>query len=341
MEKQDIRFRIKETCDERTPDVLNSIKNSSEFRVPVKNKKSLLDYFSLKSFSYSLASVFVIALLITLVMTSQPSTPVIASTITVDINPSIEITLDEDDNVINVVAINDDGEEIINPNTTFRGLSLDQAIEILIEEAYDQGFIVDTTEENVVLISVDSDNSELRERLETQLETKIAAEVVKYSALVRVIKERNPDVTNEQLENLVTIARNNKITIAKLSLINKIIILDDSYTLFNLKDQSIKDLYILHYSLLSPIENITDIEPDEVQDLIDDAQEHQITVAKLLLINKILELEEAYTLEDLKDLTVRELNGIHYKLLNTETTEDDNPGNNDDPGNSDDPGNGN
>ena len=316
-----------------TRNILNNIKNSSQFKIPIKEKKSFNSYFSLRRLSYSLATVFILVLVVALVFSSS-RIPVIASTITVDINPSIEITLDDEDNVINVTAINDEGAEIINRDIKFKGLTLDRVLEILIEEAYRRGYIIETIEENVILISVDSNNSAVKERIEAQLETKIANEVSKYAALVRVIKENGNDLSQAELKSLADFAKENKITVAKLLLINKIIILDDAYTLATLKSYSIRDLYLLHYQLLDPVED-DDIPNDtELRELENIAQTHKISVAQLVLINKIIALENTYTIDDLKDYSVRELYGIHYKLLNQ--TKINLPGNSDDS-----PGNGN
>lgn len=335
MEKQDLKFKIKESCDERTPDILKKIKNSSEFRIPVKTKKSLNDYFSFKSFSYSLATVFVLAIVVTLVFMSTPATPVIASTITVDINPSIQITLDDDDFVINVTAVNADGEKIISRDIKYSGLTLDRCIEILIEKAYEQGYIVDSTEENVILIRVDSENPEAKSRIEAQLETKLINEVSRYAQLVRIIKENDIDITPEELKDLINIANENKISVAKLLLINKIIFLDDSYTLLSLKDLGIRNLYILHYQLLAPEVNIDDLTPSEIQKIIDIAQQNQITVSKLILINRIIDLDNSQTLESLKNLSTRDLHAIHYGLLNPASNRGNNSkNNNNDSGNS-------
>jgi len=252
MDQQNLKSKILESCNERTPDILSKIKNSSEFRIPVKTKKSFSDYFSFKRLSYSLATIFILAIVVTLVFTSGPTTPVIASTITVDINPSVQITLDSDDNVINVTAINADGEEIVNRDVTYRGLSLDDVIEILIEKAYEKGFIIEANDENIILISIDSSNEQVRERLERQLEIKIRNEVNRYAQLVRVIKERNPNITDEQIDNFTKIARNNHISLGKLLLIKKIIVLDETRDLEELKELSVKELYQIHYSLLHP-----------------------------------------------------------------------------------------
>lgn len=254
MKKNDMLFKIKESFDERTPDVLSKIKNSHKFKIPQKTKKSLSDYISVKSFSYSLATIFILALLITTVIMSGPSTPVVASTITLDINPSIEITLDEDDFVINITGLNDEGETLISRDIKYRGLTLDRAIEIIIEKANERGYIIEMGEENVILIKVDTNSEEARVRIEELLQTKIANEVNKYGQLVRVIKERNPNVTDEQIGLLIDIARTNKISVAKLLVIRRIIILDDTKTLEELKDVSVRELYRIEYRLLNPLE---------------------------------------------------------------------------------------
>lgn len=251
MNKTNLQYKIKESLTEITPDVLENIKKSSQFKVPEKEEKRFMFFESFKKMSFSLATVFALVLVVTLIFSSQKVTPVVASTITVDINPSIQITLDEDDNVINVTAINDDGEEIIK-NIRFKGLTLDRAIEIIIKKASERGFIVDTTDENVILISVDSKNAEVKARVEAKLEVKIKNEVKKYSAFVRVIKENGGDVSPEQLDKLVEFAKENKITLAKLLRIKKIIVLDESYTISDLKDLSIRELFTIEKNLLNP-----------------------------------------------------------------------------------------
>ncbi len=257
MERNNLEFKIKESLSERTPDVLDKIKNSSQFKVPEKEEKRFVIFSSFKKMSFSLATVFALVLVLALVFSSQKVTPVIASTITVDINPSIQITLDEDDNVIAVTSINADGEEIIR-NIRFKGLTLDRAIEIIIEKANEKGFIVETTDENVILINVNSKNAEIKARVEAQLETKITSEVNKYGALVKVVKGKSGEVTQNQMNSLVAIAKENKISVAKLLLIKKIILLDDTFTIADLKDLSVRELYNIEYNLLNPEE---DIEP--------------------------------------------------------------------------------
>ncbi len=90
--------------------------------------------------------VLAIMVLVGLAACTDMGTEVSGYYVSVDINPSIEITLNDDDEVINISAINNDGELLIDRDINFKGLSLDRTIEIIIAEAIKRGFIVDDTD---------------------------------------------------------------------------------------------------------------------------------------------------------------------------------------------------
>ena len=50
-----------------------------------------------------------------------------------------------------------------------------------------------------------------------------------------------------------------------------------------------------------------------------------------MLINKIITLDDTYTLEELKNMSVRELYRIEYQLSNPDVEEDDYPWNRETP----------
>lgn len=253
MRKSKFEERITSSFKSETPDILDKIKSSDQFFVPDKVKKYDFSRLFTKRLSYSLASIFVLALVLFSVLSSNTEVPaVVASTVTIDINPSIQITLDDDDNVINVTAINDDGQFLIDKDIVYKGLSLDRAIEIIIAEAVERGYIVDDTEDNIILIDVSSDQSAIKARVEAALEVKITQEITKLARVAQVVKENRDNLTEEQVDTLKGIADRYKISIAKLTLINRIIIADDTYTVESLKDLSIRALYAL----------LADINPD-------------------------------------------------------------------------------
>lgn len=93
--------------------------------------------------------------------------------VTVDINPSVELIVTPRDKVIYANPLNEDGELLLL-NLTLVGLNLDEALELIIDEAIALGFIdVDSEEPAIVSIDVISKNSELGEKVRTQAKEKI------------------------------------------------------------------------------------------------------------------------------------------------------------------------
>ena len=64
----------------------------------------------------------------------------IVSTITLDINPSIEINLDKDDRVVSIIALNEDANNIID---NYEGKSLDETIDSIINNVVEKGYVED------------------------------------------------------------------------------------------------------------------------------------------------------------------------------------------------------
>lgn len=257
MKKSNFEETMYSTLSTLTPDVLDKIKASDQFYVPEKTKKYDFSSFFTKRLSYSLASVFVLAIIMISLLSSNTSNPVVASTVTIDINPSIQITLDEDDNVINVSEINADGVLLIESTRTFRGLTLDETIEIIIEQAIAKGFIVDSTEENIILINVEANKAEIKARVEAALDTIITQEMNRFNHQVRVTREIRDELSEDEVNALKDTAGQYKLSYAKLLLINRIIAADDSYTIEDLKELPVKELY----SILTTVDPEAEIYP--------------------------------------------------------------------------------
>ena len=244
MKKSKFEEMITTSFKSETPDVLNKIKSSDQFYVPDKVKKYDFSRFFNKRLSYSLASVFVLAIVLFSILSSGTEVPaVVASTVTIDINPSVQITLDEDDHVINVSAINDEGEYLIDRDIKYKGMTLDEAVEIILAEALRLGYINDDSEDNFILIDVASNRADIKARVEAALEAKIQSEMAKLSRQVEITRENRDELTEEQKDDLKNTAEQFRLSPAKLFLINRIIDIDDTYTVASLKDFSIKELY--------------------------------------------------------------------------------------------------
>lgn len=252
MNESKLKDQINTSFKSETPDILDKIKSSDQFFVPDKARKSSFNTFFNKRLSYSLASVFILAIILfSIISLGTEIDPVVASTVTIDINPSIEITLDDDDVVINIIAINDDGDYLIDRDIEYQGLTLDRTIEIIIAKALELGYIVDSVDDNIILINVESNQYEIQTRVEQALENKITQVVNNASKRVQVRKENRDNLTRDEANNLIREAKDLKISVSKLIIINKIIAEDDSYTIYSLKNLSVMRLYQLLNQLVT------------------------------------------------------------------------------------------
>ena len=81
------------------------------------------------------------------------------SRVTVDINPSIELIIDEENKVVSVTALNDDGNIII-VGETFIGKTSEEAVALIVSIATETGYLVKgevEATENEINISVSGD----------------------------------------------------------------------------------------------------------------------------------------------------------------------------------------
>ena len=82
------------------------------------------------------------------------------SRMTVDINPSVEFMIDDQNKVISVTALNDDGSILI-VGESFIGKTPEEATELVVKLASETGYLVEgnvEASENTVKISVSGDS---------------------------------------------------------------------------------------------------------------------------------------------------------------------------------------
>ena len=88
------------------------------------------------------------------------------SIISLDVNPSIEITMNSKERVLDVTALNEDAAAVIG-DMDFKGSDIDVAVNALIGSLLRNGYISDI--KNSILVSVDNKNAARGEALRTKL----------------------------------------------------------------------------------------------------------------------------------------------------------------------------
>lgn len=166
---------------------------------------------------FKLSLVLVITVMMTFFLFGCKKTPKeeSLSRVTVDINPSIELLVDEENKVVSVTALNDDGNIII-VGEAIVGKSVEDAVALIINVSSDTGYLVKgevEASENAIKISVSGDEEaqkELYNKVKAQVEKvtseeNIAAVVQKAEALEKdaleaLVKKVEPELTDEELE---------------------------------------------------------------------------------------------------------------------------------------------
>ncbi len=156
--------KIKRAFTNITPDILETVVSDSAIQkgtvMYVKQKRRLPIVL------IAAAAAFVMLFGVFAGVLAYMGNNAVASVVSIDVNPSIEIKLNRKDVVVDIMALNEDGQKIIG-NMDLTGTNVEVALNALIGSMITGGYIDELA--NSVLVSVDNGNSDknaaLREKL--------------------------------------------------------------------------------------------------------------------------------------------------------------------------------
>ena len=154
----------------------------------------------------------------------------VVSIVTIDVNPSIELSLNKDNIVVSIKSLNEDGKKIIDEKS-YKNIKIEDAISNIVDSLEKNNYL--KAEKNLILINVDSNNDEL-------------LDFVKDKAF-QVLEEKN--ITSEiimqqvkKTEELKKIAEKNSISISKAHYIQEQIKDNSELSIEDFKDFSLEDI---------------------------------------------------------------------------------------------------
>ncbi len=161
----------------------------------------------------------------------------VASTVSLDVNPSVEIFVNRRSDVLSVNPLNDDGVTIID-NMDFKGSSVDVTVNALIGSMLRNGYLSDLA--NSILISVDDNDSargvELRKKLADEVNELLQTNTFTGAVLSQTV------TADTELRKL---ASDHGITAGKAQLVNTIIETNPVHTFDELAVLSINELNLI------------------------------------------------------------------------------------------------
>lgn len=164
----------------------------------------------------------------------------VAATISLDVNPSIEINTNAKDRVLSVNALNEDAETVIG-DMDFEGADLDVAINALIGSLLRHGYLDEY--KNSILVSVDNRDKDKGEAMRLKLLDEING-ILKQDGIEGAVLSRISD-DDDALEEL---AEKYGITEGKAALIQDIIAGKPGYSFEDLAKLTINELNLISES---------------------------------------------------------------------------------------------
>lgn len=311
MKKKDIENKINFVISNSVPDVLNDVlikcKKKKEVTIIKKEKNKKRNNWLIPLTGGLATAAFVLGFGV------YNNKYKVDSIVNFDVNPSIEIKVNKREDVIDVLALNDDAK-IVLKDMDFKNVDLDVAVNAIIGSMLKNGYINNT--ENSILISVKNNNEnkslEIQNKVTTSINELLESSSINASILTQEYKE------NSELKEF---ADKYDISLGKAKLVKRII----STNLVNAKGERYKEEELAKLSI-----NELNMLMEEKEAVIEDVKTNGKEVNKESYIgkekakdialknanttkNKVKELKAEFDVE--KGVTIYE---VEFKLGNTE-----------------------
>lgn len=237
MNEQELNNRIQTAFSHAVPDVLDAVRSQCQEQkgtvlplIKQKRKQNIWRRFSVMA----AAVVLVIGLGAGIYYNAGRA---VASTVSLDVNPSIEIKVNKNEKVLAVNALNEDAKIVVG-TMDFEGSSLEVAVNALIGSMLRNGYLNELA--NSILVSVDDKDAQrgklLEERLAGEINALLQTDTFEGSVLSQTI------TISDELQSL---ADQHGITPGKAQLIQQIVTQNPRYTFEDLVALSINELNLI------------------------------------------------------------------------------------------------
>ena len=162
------------------------------------------------------------------------------SVITLDVNPSISLTVNTNEKIVDAEGLNEDGVTVLD-DMDLEGVDMDVAVNAVIGSMLQKGYLNDL--QNVVLVSVENTDEEKSAELQEQISSVINS-AFQNGNLDGAVLSQSVDDTDE----LEQIAREYGISLGKAALIQEVIAQDSTLTVEELAPLSITEIALISQS---------------------------------------------------------------------------------------------
>lgn len=236
MKKDEVTTMLRSAVSNAAPDVLDNVLHACDHE---KGKVIYMEKKKNRGFTAFAAVAAVFVLLIAGIFIAKnnglgTSNNALAAVVSLDVNPSIELKVDNDEDVISATGLNADGKKVLE-GMDLEDTDLDVAVNAIIGSMLKHGYLSEM--QNSILLSV----SGVEGYDANALETKLASEV---NALLKGGAVLSQNVTDADA-SLVKKADEYGITVGKASLINEIVKNSKTHSFEQLAGLTINELNLI------------------------------------------------------------------------------------------------
>lgn len=248
MNHKDMEVKLRQAFEKATPDVLPAVLSGCEKQkgtvIPMTNKKKQVPW---RRFA-AMAAAFALIIGLGFGFGTYQKANAITASVSLDVNPSIELKLNRNEKVVEVIAHNADGEALL-ADMDLKGTDLNVAVNALIGSMLRNGCLSDIA--NSILVSVESNDPQHSALLQQQVTQAVNSLMLSDSFQGAVMTQSVTD--DEQIRSL---AEQHHISVGKAQLISRIIAQNSRYTFDSLVELSINELNLLSVSGGHPVEGV-------------------------------------------------------------------------------------
>lgn len=255
MRDNEILDHIKGGIEEAPINILDNIKGQQVVKMiehdEITRQEKKRSFRPIMSF-VSVAAVFLLVF-INISLVRMPD-----SQIYLDVNPSLQITTNRRDNVIDLIAINEDALGIVE-GIDYKGKDLNTVTEEIMDYFVEESFIDD--DHGAVLVSVYNEDSEKSKHQADELNDVITNKLND--------SDRHPILLTQSIDKSNAVddfAERYGISVGKMTFIRNLIILNPDLKTEDLVELSLRELIELFQNKGIDIEKIIDDEDDEDED---------------------------------------------------------------------------
>lgn len=239
MKTQQIENSLRNSIALNTPDLFDKIASTPIQKLPeedyiIRELPPTKQHFSSLQKMYAFCSSMAMILVICFGFIYHNNT--VDSIIAIDVNPSVEISLNKSYKVLSVRANNMDGEKLIE-NKNFKNQSCDDVIADLTTSLSQKGYI--NKNKNSILVSVSSPNevkaAEVKSRVVTDIKTTLHKQQIEPVIY-------NQSIPNKDTNELDKLAKKYHISFGKMKLIHSLIEKNPTLTIKELAELPIQEI---------------------------------------------------------------------------------------------------